>query len=314
MSSPRSPAPPDTSFDLLARSLGSQVRRRAVLKAALYGVTASVLTGLGLRPARAAANCLCDRALYDTATQCCINGAVRTKHPIANLADCPNRVAHPGYTCVPNGCGAAGGQSFPGSFGAASFVGCCDNHDCCWGNCNSDRTTCDGAFHTCLQGSCDRAYPPDVRTLPGGVQVDVNRLQRETCRAAAGAYFQGVQTDRWGTPAYTAAQQAACDCCGTEPCRTCPGGTCASLPSCQDPGCVCFQTIEGTGFCHLPQLCAGLPTCASSAGCPSGWACVSVTCCGNTPICIRPCFVVESSLISPFGREPSGRRTDGTLQ
>jgi len=301
-------------FDRFMRSLGSQTGRRGVLKVACFGMLAGVLESLGLRPAWAAANCLCGSVLYDAAIQCCTPTGVRPKHPIADLAACENRVPHPGYTCLPNGCGAAGGAAFPGSFGAASFVGCCDGHDCCWGTCNNERGACDTAFLGCLQASCDSAYPPLIRTI-GGVSVDVNRLQRSSCRAAAGAYHSGVQTDRWGTPAYTAAQQAACDCCGEQPCRTCPGGTCGALPACQDPGCVCFQTIEGIGFCHLPQLCAGLPTCASSASCPPGWACVSVTCCGNTPICIQPCFVVGSALASPFGaikRKPGERMTDGS--
>ncbi|MDM5180842.1 hypothetical protein PO883_27035 [Massilia sp. DJPM01] len=29
------------------------------------------------------------------------------QHPLADLAACPERVAHPGYVCRPNGCGAA---------------------------------------------------------------------------------------------------------------------------------------------------------------------------------------------------------------
>jgi hypothetical protein len=301
-------------FDNLTRSLGSQLRRRDLLKAALFGMAGTLLSGIGLRPARAAANCLCGRILYDSATQCCIDGVVRTKHPIANLADCPNRVPHPGVPCAPNGCGAEGGQAFPGSFGRASFLGCCNDHDCCWGRCNEERNRCDTTFEACLRGACEAAYPPDVRTIPGtGTQVDFNRIPRESCRAASGAYHAGVQSDRWGTPAYVAAQQAACDCCGPQPCQTCPGGTCGALPSCQDPGCVCFQTVEGTGFCHLPQLCAGLSSCAASTDCPAGWACVSVTCCGSNPICIQPCFVVGGALVPPFGRGGSGRMTDGKI-
>jgi hypothetical protein len=288
-------------FDRFARSLGSQVERRDVLQVALFGMVSTLLGSLGLKPAWAAANCLCGRQLYDTAIQCCTPTGVRPKHPIADLAGCPNRVPHPGYTCVPNGCGAAGGQAFPGSFGAANFLPCCDGHDCCWGTCNSDRNACDGAFLTCLQGACNSAYPPNIV-----LGVDVNRIRRGVCRAAADAYFRGVQTERWGAPAYTAAQQAACDCCATQNCVTCPGGTCSALPSCQDPGCVCFQTVEGVGFCHLPQLCAGLSSCATSAACPAGWACVSVTCCGSNPICIRPCFVVAGAFASPFGATPAG--------
>lgn len=279
----------ESSFDNFSRSVGSQMNRRDVLKVSFLGMFSVLFGGLGLKEAWAAADCLCGGQLYDPATGCCTPTGVKPKYPIANLDSCPNRVAHSGYTCVPNGCGASGGQSFPGSFGAASFISCCNGHDCCWGNCNNDRNDCDNGFLACLQASCDAAYPSTSI---------LNKIKNGTCRATASSYFLGVQTDKWGTPAYVAAQQAACDCCGAEPCKTCPGGSCGALPSCQDPGCVCFQTIEGKGFCHLPQSCTGLANCSSTASCPSGWACVSVTCCGPNPICIRPCFVVGVNSVS----------------
>ncbi|MDQ1921094.1 hypothetical protein [Massilia pseudoviolaceinigra] len=302
---PASPAGDDTGFDHFSRSLGSQVARRDVMKVALFGAVSALLGSVGMKQAWAAANCLCARQLYDVATQCCTPAGVRPKHPLADLASCPERVAHPGYVCRPNGCGAAGGQSFPGAFGAARFGACCDGHDCCWGSCNSNRPRCDGTFIDCLRDACDAAYPPRLNALG----LDSNRIRRSSCRATARAYFEGVQTDTWGTPAYLAAQQAACDCCGTQTCKTCPGGTCEALPSCEDPGCVCFQTIEGAGFCHRPQPCAALSGCTSSASCPSGWACVSVTCCGSHPVCIQPCFVVGGARVSPFGAAPAAGPT-----
>lgn len=301
--------PAETGFDNFVRSLGSQASRRAVLKVTLLGAV-SLLTGLGTKKAWAAARCLCGTTLYDPDLQCCTPSGVQPKHPIADLAACPQRTFRPDYTCVPNGCGAEGGDQYPPSFGAASFLECCNGHDCCWGTCRRDRTNCDRDFLACLQTSCDSAYPPLIRVILG-VEVDVNRVKRASCRAAAQAYFAGVETDRWGTPAYIAAQQDACDCCGPQPCLTCPGGTCLSLPSCGDPGCVCFSTVEGNGFCHLPQACEGLPSCASSANCPDGWACVSVTCCGGGAICIRPCFVVGGAAVSPFSQPTGGRMTAG---
>jgi hypothetical protein len=282
-------------FDNYARSVGSQAERRDVLRVSAAGLFSGLLGPLALQPARAAADCLCGRELYDPAIQCCTPSGVQTKHPIADLARCPSRVPHPGLVCTPNGCGAEGGQSFPGGFGAASFLPCCNGHDCCWGRCNSDRNACDGDFLGCMRASCDAAYPPGSGPM--------NAIRNSSCRAAANAYHTAVQSG-FGTDAYNAAQRAACDCCAEAPCPTCPGGTCSSLPSCQDPGCVCFQTVEGRGFCHRPQLCAGLASCSSSASCPRGWACVSVTCCsGSGAICIQPCFVVSgpSRQSSPSG-------------
>ena len=282
----------DSAFDNFTRSLGSQTSRRQVVKVSVLGMFGALLGDLGLREARAAADCLCGRQLYDPAVQCCTPTGVKPKHPVADLASCPNKVVHPGYTCVPNGCGPAGGTSYPNGFGSASFMGCCNTHDCCYGACNNAKGGCDGTFGTCMHSACDAAYPPDIRVILG-VSVDVNRVKRASCNSMASSYFQAV--NNFGGDAFTAAQQAGCDCCGTQPCPTCPGGTCSSLPSCQDPGCVCFQTIEGKGFCHLPQSCAGLSGCASSANCPAGWACVNVTCCGGSAICIRPCFVVNGA-------------------
>lgn len=295
----------DSAFDNFTRSLGSQSSRRDTLRVSVLGMFATLAGGLLPRSARAAADCLCGRALYDPAVQCCLpGGTVVTKHPVADLAACPSKVAHPGYTCTPNGCGAAGGTQFPSQYGRASFLPCCNTHDCCYGECNRPKAGCDTDFGNCMDAACDAAYPPDLVNI-GPIQVDRNLVPRGACKTAAGAYYQAVNLR--GGDAYTAAQRAGCDCCGNQPCPTCPGGTCGALPSCQDPGCVCFQTIEGRGFCHLPQFCAGLPTCSSSAGCPSGWACVSVTCCGSTPICIQPCFVVGP------GAAPVAAAADGLL-
>jgi hypothetical protein len=281
-------------FDNFMRSVASQATRRDALRVSAQGAFVSFMATLGLRPAHAAADCLCGRQLYDPALQCCTPTGVQNKNPIADLARCPDRVASPSYTCVPNGCGAEGGQSFPGGYGAASFIGCCSAHDCCYGTCRSNQGGCDSTFGNCMRASCDAAYPPDIVTLPGGITFDRNRVNRSLCRGQANAYEAAVVN--FGDDAHTAAQQNACDCCGTQNCPTCPGGTCSSLPSCQDPGCVCFQTVEGRGFCHLPQSCAGLARCSSSSSCPTGWACVSVTCCvGSGAICIRPCFTVSGS-------------------
>ena len=286
----------DEQFDNFMRSVASQATRRDALRVSAQGAFLSFMASLGLRPAHAAADCLCDRQLYDPQTQCCTPTGVQTKHPIADLARCPDRVASPSYTCVPNGCGAEGGAAFPGGFGAASFLDCCNGHDCCWGTCHGDRNGCDANFLNCMRSSCDAAYPPDIMTLPGGFEIDRNRVNRSLCRGQANAYHTAVQSGV-GTNAYNAAQQNACDCCGTQDCPTCPGGTCSSLPSCQDPGCVCFQTVEGRGFCHKPQSCAGLSSCSSSSQCPAGWACVSVTCCsGSGAICIQPCFVIDGQV------------------
>ena len=288
----RSGAAGNEIFDNVARTLGSPVPRRQAIKLAALGVAGAALSELGLKSAWAQ-NCLCSGQLYDPATACCTPSGVQPKHPVANLSACPDRRPHPGHVNYPNGCGAAGGTKYPNRWGFADFGSCCNVHDNCYGTCNSSKGGCDTSFRGCLRDACLDSL---LTLLSPGLLA--------SCLAAAEAYFLGVHF-RGGGP-YESAQRGACDCCGTQTCgQSCVGGTCSSLPSCQDPGCVCFQTIEGNGFCHRPQSCAGLSTCSSSANCPSGWACVSVTCCGPTPICIQPCFVIGSQSLQSQSDGPT---------
>lgn len=275
---------PNEIFDNVVRTLGNTLRRRDALKLVIFGITGAALADLGVKTAWAAENCLCRGQVYDPATACCTPSGVQAKHPVTNLAACPNKTPHPGYVSVPNGCGPAGGAIspfIPERWGRANFGACCNDHDNCYGSCNSDKGNCDDTFFGCLRDACNDAYLPLI-IFPSLLA---------SCLVAAGGYYTAVSLG--GGSAYDAAQRGACDCCGTEACpQTCAGGTCSSLPPCGEGGCVCFQTVEGTGFCHRSQSCAGLQTCSSSSQCPSGWACVNVTCCGSQPICIQPCTVI----------------------
>jgi hypothetical protein len=56
---------------------------------------------------------------------------------------------------APNGCGAAGGASFPGTgVGGADFTTPCNKHDQCYGTCGSDKATCDQNFLKDLYNQC----------------------------------------------------------------------------------------------------------------------------------------------------------------
>lgn len=287
-------------FDNIARILGSDLSRRKVFGLAVKGLIGAALAEVGIRTAWAAATCPCPGSgVYDPLTACCTSLGVQPKNPIANLAACPNKVKHVGNPSNPNGCGGEGGvisPYIPNRWGLANFLPCCNTHDNCYGNCNSVKTGCDNSFGACLIGACASAYG-FFPSLFG------------SCSAVAGIYFAAVRFG--GQSFYDAGQMQDCDCCSSTTCpQSCVGGTCASLPACGDPGCVCFQTVEGTGFCHRSQSCAGLATCSSSASCPAGWACVNVTCCGGTPVCIRPCFVISGALAeAPL----SGPTTIGNL-
>ncbi len=120
----------DKIFDNLARTLGTGLQRRDVFKFALAGVASAALAEFGVKTAWAVQSCQCQGQTYDPTLQCCTPSGVQQKHPVVNLTACTNKVDHPGYTCIPNGCGAEGGPHVPNGFGAASFLSGLNNHDC----------------------------------------------------------------------------------------------------------------------------------------------------------------------------------------
>src|SRR6185503_9160435 len=95
-------------FDDIARVIGSNIPRRKALKLAVAGLAGAALVELGIRPAWAFETCDCNGQSYDTDVSCCTPSGVQQKHPIVDLNACPNKVAHPGFTAVPNGCGPSG--------------------------------------------------------------------------------------------------------------------------------------------------------------------------------------------------------------
>ncbi len=281
----------DRLFDNVIRNIGYSDSRRQAVKYGFTGLVGAAFYDFGLKTLWAADNCLCNGRIYDPDTECCITGTVQIKNPISDLDLCPDRVPHPGHTCVSNGCGAEGGRSFPGSFGNAEFTPCCNDHDCCYGECNSNRGGCDTTFEECMTAACDAAYP-------GSGYPD--RLKRSSCRGAANTYWAAVAAA--GQAAYDAAQRAACDCCESSSCaEQCDGGgSCGLFPSCEGGAdCFCFAAVEGGGACaHGDTPCDGIQTCTSSSECPSGYACLNATCCGTEAVCAPLCSAVTPVLRS----------------
>jgi hypothetical protein len=281
----------DAIFDDIAQIVASNIPRRKALKLVLTGFLAAALAEIGVESAWAARTCVCAGQLYDPTTSCCTSSGVQPKHPMKDLATCPNKVPHPGYTPTLDGC-----TNVPDSWGAANFTPGCNNHDRCYQTCNSDKNACDNALHTDLNQACNAAYPgSDARS----------QIKLKGCLSASSTYFFGVQ--KAGGSFYRADQILACDCCATSDCpQPCAGGTCGGAPSCgDDSSCVCFKSVEGNGFCHRSQPCAGLSPCSSSAECPAGWICSNITCCGSGAICIRPCTVISGSSPESVPTEPS---------
>jgi hypothetical protein len=303
----RKPAPPpvcvqrsahrDAPFDDLARILASPLPRRKVLQLALVSLAGAALASLKIEPAWASTDCFCSGVPlqsgqaccstasppqpYDTASQCCTSAGVQQKCPIVNLIACPNRVPHPGYVPVPNGCGAADGPHVPDQWGSANFEPCCNAHDICYGTCLQNKATCDSNFLTCMQGSCDTVYPPGT-----GV---AHAARNRACRGVAVVYYKAVSN--LGQSAFDAAQREACDCCtGDQPC--CPAGQIICNGVCCDPDqdCIngtCQSTVcTSSGTCSSGQafpVCGG--NCLSTGSIEGPPLCSSEFFCGDTPSC-----------------------------
>jgi hypothetical protein len=252
----------------------SDLPRRKALRLILGGLLAALANEVGAVTAWAAvANpCLCQGRKYNPQTHCCTSAGLQNKHPIVNLALCPDRVPAAGYTPTSNGC-----TSSPDSFGSANFLDACNHHDICYGTCASAKATCDTTLLRELQTSCNTAYP--------GTST-AQRILRSSCLAVANRYYGAVN---YFQKYYIAAQTEGCDCCAPENCGGCRGTSCNALAPCDAADCFCFGTVEGGGICGVGSSpCVSLPRCSSTSQCPAGSACSIVTCC-SYGVCLVPC-------------------------
>ena len=183
-----------------------------------------------------------------------------------------------GYVKVPNGCSVPFNLSWkdnPVGLPGCSFKDACDEHDCCYGTCNSNKATCDNAFYgdmmqictsSCLYAvvSCTNwatIYYGAVVAFGGTAYSNNQDLACEKCWCCpegtpnAGTEYT-PQNPEDGCCAYSG------DCrSGTldpEECRICYGGTWSSGEKCCDDG-----------NCH---------ECCTDADCPDGQECVDYVC------------------------------------
>lgn len=132
------------------------------------------------------------------------------EYPVKNLNDCPSKRPHPGYKPKVNGCGPSGFLNLPlwaivpDGYGGCDFKPACNDHDTCYGTCNSDRGACDGALGAAIKSRCQASF---------GTSTPGSRLDRGACEATAATYEKAVR--RWGQAAFDAGQRVACECCRT---------------------------------------------------------------------------------------------------
>jgi hypothetical protein len=146
---------------------------------------------------------VCGGKSFNGLTQCCspVTNQPVPKTPIANLADCPNRVPIYGYTATSNGCGDAK-HPLPHSYGPAEFTPACNDHDICYEACDNLKATCDQIFLAAITLVCQQAFP--------GVLHAVDRV---FCDQAVKALANLAISSSFGVDAYNTAQMKACQCC-----------------------------------------------------------------------------------------------------
>jgi hypothetical protein len=127
---------------------------------------------------------------------------------------CKQKVAK-GNSSEFNGCGPQAGLDLPilghgdwipdQPLGLANFYPACVAHDCCYGRCGSDKSTCDSNFQSDLNAIC-------AGTNQGHL---IGSLLAALCFAVADIYHAAVADTQTGQDAYNAGQAEVCDCCQT---------------------------------------------------------------------------------------------------
>jgi hypothetical protein len=134
--------------------------------------------------------------------QCCgSGGAPVAKSPIANLADCPDRVSKPGFVVDENGCGTKE-HPLPHNYGKAEFTPVCNVHDDCYGSCPNDKQACDNQLLSSMDAICVNRF---------------NRLSDLPDKIACRQFVRGIGGKALSTKiaqdAYDRAQKDGCQCC-----------------------------------------------------------------------------------------------------
>jgi hypothetical protein len=194
----------------------------------------------------------------------------RTSRRVA-AALCPHRIPRPGYRPSVNGCGPSGfGWTVPDSFGRANFTPACNQHDRCYGTCNSNRRVCDNQLRRQMKRECNQVF---------GREDGPENFRRLKCLDRADFFYSKV--NRHGQSAYEAAQEEACICC--DPTRKC--GT-----QCCPPGYECCNNV-----CRLSSIgpwhgCPGTNFCCGEGATCCGGANGAAACCSQGQVCVLNCI------------------------
>jgi hypothetical protein len=164
----------------------------------------------------------------------------------------------PGYSPAFNGCGPISLPNFSlfvgwvGQFGLTDFNPACDNHDTCYGTCNSLKTTCDDTFLAQMQAACAATYDP--ATNPAN-NTPLAALFFGLCNALAIAYVDAVAIPgSVQENAFLGGQAAACECCPDDAGSNCFSCSCTGTQYTNETNCVnnCIASLSCfTNICDL---------------------------------------------------------------
>jgi hypothetical protein len=154
--------------------------------------------------------------------------------PIADLASCPVPCSTDGSPAEgkcrkqsndpikSNGCGpefltvVIKVGVIPQGHGLGDFTEMCNQHDICYGTCNSAKKSCDDKFRKDLFAECSSKYHPNSKERCGGDPTCVTSADElSVCNRLARGYADLVRDK--GQGAYNDAQKAACQCCSFPP-------------------------------------------------------------------------------------------------
>ena len=119
-------------------------------------------------------------------------------------------------------------------------------------------------------------------------RLDTNTTRRTVVKTGAKlAYAVPIVAASFKLSATSVGAQAVS---GLDP--RCDGARCGSFATCNEvDGCICFSTLDGTGYCGIPRSCSVVQACGPGTPCPAGQVCAVGTCCSGDKVdsCVIPC-------------------------
>jgi len=112
----------------------------------------------------------------------------------------PKKIAGKEKKVAQNGCGAYDYHFDFDLIKLSGFNDCCNEHDICYGTCNTPKIECDNQFKECLFARCVKLAQKNT----------LIKSYEDICKEAAQVLYASVM--KLGCPAYGKAQKQECVC------------------------------------------------------------------------------------------------------